>query len=95
MYTQESSLDFWTAHLKTEFDAMPDRVQRATVEHVQRLLDREQQQHARNIRRDPSPLARMAFRVYGIPVPWLTAAQQSSDPLEQEKIKRVLAALNS
>jgi hypothetical protein len=37
----------------------------------------------------------MAFRVYGIPVPWLTAAQQSSDPLEQEKIKRVLAALNS
>lgn len=89
IYTSEQSLVYWVRVRRAEFLAMPDRVQRDTLAHVSQLLERERRQRERQQRRDASPLARMAFRVYGIWVPWLSAAQQLDDTTDPALIESI------
>jgi hypothetical protein len=69
--------------MRDEFQGMPPKKQRETVELVERCLDDERRDMLAQRRRAPSPLAQLAEQVYGIAVPWATAqvtTAPSSEP---------------
>jgi hypothetical protein len=68
--------------LREEFEGMPPKKQRETVELVERCLDDERRDILARRRRAPSPLARLAEQVYGIPVPWAPSTSQRTEPIE-------------
>lgn len=68
------------AQMRADFLAYSPARQRETIAYVQRLLAEERDAFARQRRRAPSPLARIAFRVYGVHVDWIPPHIQE-DPM--------------
>lgn len=72
------------AKLRADFLALSPSRQRETIAYVQRLLADEHAAIARQRRTVPSPLARIAFRVYGIVVEWVPR-QLQEDPMPDRR----------
>jgi hypothetical protein len=78
----EHSLVLTAQRMRDEFAGMPPAKQRETLELVERCLDDERRDIQAQRRRAPSPLARLAFYVYGIAVPWAMGSDQGTEPIE-------------
>ena len=78
----EHSLALTAQRMRDEFVGMPPAKQRDTLQLVERCLDDERRDILARRRRTPSPLARLAEQVYGIPVPWAMGTDQGTESIE-------------
>src|SRR5262245_4841761 len=78
-YAVESSDSFYqdVKRRRAEFEQLPPAKQQEAIERVRRVLNEEKAEQ----RRKPSPLALMAWRVYGVWVDWLPANLQEDAAL--------------